>query len=221
MYRWSIILLAFITIGCGALKQPDVPAESYAMEPAMQQQIDREKSSFSETDRSLVYTAYFRISSLEPDSVHKKIISLSQKFEGYILESEIDKTTIRIKSKYLQEVVDFIEQTGDVIEKEIQGQDVTDKYLDLQVRLENTMKSRERYLALLDKADNINDILRIEKELERLNQKIDYLEGQIKQMSHQIEYATITVETSSEQKPGVVGSLFVGLYKGVKWLFVQ
>ena len=73
----------------------------------------------------------------------------------------------------------------------------------------------------MESQKNITEILKIEKELERLNNSIDYLEGKINRMSHQIKYATITVETSAELKAGIVGSFFTGIYKGVKWLFVR
>lgn len=222
------ILVLSLLIGCSSSKKQSIPHEQNQYEitgkilPKKLQKVNFDTRQNKQTiDRSLVYTAYFRIASLKPDSVHQKLIDLASEYHGYILVSEIDRTIIRIESKYLQNAEEQIEYLGKILKKTITATDVTDDYTDLQVRLENAMKSRDRYLSLLDKATLIPDILKIEKELERLNQSIDYLQGRINKLSHQITFATITVETSPELKPGVVGSLFIGIYKGVKWLFVR
>ena len=47
--------------------------------------------------------------------------------------------------------------------------------MDLEIRLENAEKARNRYLELLDKAETVGEVLSVEKELERLNEKIDLI----------------------------------------------
>jgi hypothetical protein len=83
------------------------------------------------------------------------------------------------------------------------------------------MKARERYLELLEKAENVQAALMVEKELERLNGEIDMLKGKINRLEHITEYSSITVYIKEKVKPGIIGYVFVGLYKGDKWLFVR
>ncbi len=238
MVRTLVILLVIVSIiGCGSSRtQQIVHPEEMRAQPKRLQKIFpvtsssepniklanriRQQSS-TENNRSVIYTAYLKIASQEQDSVHEAVVALTKEYDGYVLKSELHRTTIRIDAVHLKTVIEKIEKTGKVLTKNIKGTDVTGDFYDFKIRLENAKKTRDRYLQLLDKAVNVKDILSIEKELERMNNSIDFLEGKINKMSHQIQFATITVETSKEIKPGIVGSVFTEIYKGVKWLFVR
>jgi len=175
----------------------------------------------SETaDRTLIYDAFFRLNSLDPDSVHKAVVDMAYRFDGFVLETTEQISAVRVPSARLDEAVKEIELMGEVIDKNVTGEDVTDRYLDLKIRLENAEKTRLRYLGLLEVAKTIEEILRIERELDRINKDIDLLTGKLNQMEHVIKYATVTVETKPAVKPGPVGWVFVQLYKGAKKLFV-
>ncbi|MDR2693406.1 MAG: DUF4349 domain-containing protein, partial [Chitinispirillales bacterium] len=86
--------------------------------------------------------------------------------------------------------------------------------------LNNFKAVRDRYLALLEKAEAVDEILSIEKELERVNLEIEKLEGRIKYAEQSVSYSIITVYFRERTKPGPVGWVFYGLYYGIKWLFV-
>ncbi|MBK6622314.1 MAG: DUF4349 domain-containing protein [Saprospirales bacterium] len=101
------------------------------------------------------------------------------------------------------------------------GQDVTDEYTDYQIRLDNARKARERYLELLAKAENVEAALKVEKELERLNETIDLLEGKMTRIDHLSEFSTITIALKERKNPGLIGYIGIGLYYSVKWLFVR
>ena len=79
---------------------------------------------------------------------------------------------------------------------------------------------RGRYLALLEKANTVSDILGIEKELERINTEIELLEGRIKHAESSVEFSSITVRFREKAKPGPIGWIFYGLYRGIMWLFI-
>jgi hypothetical protein len=66
----------------------------------------------------------------------------------------------------------------------------------------------------------VNDILSIEKELERINTEIEILEGRIKYAELSVTYSSITVRFKEKAKPGPLGWIFYGFYRGIKWLFV-
>lgn len=172
-------------------------------------------------DRSIIYQAYFRISALYPDSVHARVARMAEDMEGFVLESAKEQTVIRVPVTRLDEATVNIEQLGKVIDKKVIGEDVTDKHFDLKIRLENALKSRDRYLDLLEKAVSVEDILRVEKELDRLNREIDQLKGKLNRMTHMIDYVKIAVRTTPGTRPGPVGWVFYQAYKGLKWLVVR
>jgi hypothetical protein len=105
--------------------------------------------------------------------------------------------------------------------KNVYGKDVTDEYFDNEIRLDNANKARQRYLELLQKAENVATTLLIEKELERLNVEIDSLKGKLERMNHLTDFSTIEIYLEQKEKLGILGYVFIGLYKGIEWLFVR
>ncbi len=75
----------------------------------------------------------------------------------------------------------------------MQANDVTNQHTDLTIRLENAEKSRQRLLALIEKATKIEDIIKIEAALRRLTGEIERMKGQLKLMIDQIAFSTVTV----------------------------
>ena len=63
--------------------------------------------------------------------------------------------------------------------------------------------------------------LAVEKELERVNGDIESFEGKLNKLTHLADMATITVQLQEKDKLGPLGYVFVGLWKGVRWLFVR
>ena len=70
-------------------------------------------------------------------------------------------------------------------------------WADLHIRLENAEKARTRILALLDRAQKMEEIIVLEKELRRLTEEIETMRAQLRGMDDQIAFSTITVEFRS------------------------
>lgn len=138
-----------------------------------------------------------------------------------MVSSDIDNVTVRIPAEKLNAFMDEVATMGEVESRNVYSQDVTEAYADMDIRLENAKKSRKRYLELLNKADKVSDILEIERELERLNTQIEQLKGQLNSYDKQIQYSSVSVRFFTKAKPGPLGYIFVGLYKGIKFLFVR
>lgn len=172
-------------------------------------------------ERKIIYNALFHIRVFNTDSANAQLSRIAEKYEGYVLSSGSYETVIRVKSKHLNTVLSSVTSIGDVTYKNVYSNDVTDDYDDYTIRLENATKTRDRYLELLEKAVNVEEILLIEKELERLNEEIELLKGRLTRFDHLIEYSTITVQLKERKKLGLLGAIFVGLYKGTRWLFVR
>ncbi len=57
------------------------------------------------------------------------------------------------------------------------SQDVTEQYTDLQARLNNAKATEKQYLALLDKAATVEDMLSIQDSLSRVRTEIEQIQG--------------------------------------------
>jgi hypothetical protein len=175
----------------------------------------------SKTDKKVIYNSTVYLTVKEPDTASVKINEIAKTYKGYVQQSGTSYCVIRVEQKLMEKAIIDISALGTVTEKQISGEDVTSQYLDYGIRLENAEKSRMRYLELLAKAENVQAALLVEKELERLNETIEMLKGQMNQIDHLSQYSTITIYLKEKKKPGIIGYIGVGLYKAVKWLFVR
>ncbi|MBK8343550.1 MAG: DUF4349 domain-containing protein [Bacteroidetes bacterium] len=155
------------------------------------------------------------------DSIKTVLNEIAKKYDGYMSKSNNYSTTIEVKSTMLDTAIAEISALGEITSKNIIGNDVTDQYTDLEIRLENAQSARKRYLELLAQAENVSAALMVEKELERLNTQIDLLEGQMRSITQNVQYSSITVYLNEKVKPGILGYIGIGIYEGVKWLFVR
>lgn len=146
---------------------------------------------------------------------------MAGRYDGYVLEIGTSRVVIRVKSNALEAALNDIAGLGMVRDKNITGQDVTEAYADDAIRLENAEKSRERYLELLARAENVEAALQVERELERLNGLMSVLKGRLNRLDHLSEYSTITVWVMERREPGLLGYVAIGLYRSVRWLFVR
>ncbi len=174
-----------------------------------------------QTRRKMLYSANLTLVIENPDTANLRIEQIAERYEGYASEIGTYQSVIRVKSGQLEAAIADISTLGRLDRKNLRGNDVTEEYFDYQVRLENAQKARNRYLELLDQAQTVDEILKVEKELERLNETIDLLKGKMNRIDHLDAYATITINLKERKKPGVLGYIGLGLYHSVKWLFVR
>jgi hypothetical protein len=183
---------------------------------------DLENAKTIDTDtQKIVYTARLSLTVKNPDSASKQIILLTKNSNGYVQTSNSDYLIIKIPTSGLNNILTEIEKLGKVTHKNVTADDITDSYYDAVTRLENLDKARTRYLELLAKAQTVEEMLKVEKELERVNGEMEVLKGRLARMDNSVQYSTINVYLKEKVKPGVLGYPFVWLYKGVSWLFVR
>lgn len=172
-------------------------------------------------DRKILYSANLTVTVTEPDSAVAKTVQLAEAYEGFMTSTSSTEAYIRVPAARFEEALTEIASYGKLMDKYVAGQDVTEDYLDLGIRLENAEKSRARYLELLAKAENVQAALAVEKELERLNETIDRHKGRMNLLDQQEKYASIRVAFRQKAKLGPLGFVVNGLYQGVRWLFVR
>ena len=171
--------------------------------------------------KMLVYNANMGITVKNSDSTISQITRIAAEQKGYVVSKSNYQITIRIESEKLDGTVAQVSKLGKLTRKSVSTTDVSDNYADIKIRLDNAEKARTRYLELLAKAENVEAALKVEKELERLNTEIDQLRGQVIKMEHDVRFSTLTVNVNQKQKLGPLGYLFVGIGKGIGWLFVR
>jgi hypothetical protein len=143
--------------------------------------------------------------SFETKSIHdtksflQKTIS---KYNGYISNEKVqdyrnDPTeilTVRVPNQDFDKLIaDIGSQVGEFDSKRIDIDDVTAEFVDIEARLKNKKQLETKYQELLAKANNMADILKIEKEISLIREDIEATEGRLRYLSNQVGYSTLTI----------------------------
>ena len=153
-------------------------------------------------DRKLIKTANlsFEVSNLtdRTASIRKAI----QKYRGYILTEE-DFTTydrenvqmdIKIPSQNFEAfLADATEGVDHFESKDISAQDVTEEFIDIEARIKTKKQVEQQFIALLEKANSINDIMEIEERIGSVRQEIESAEGRLKYLASNTSYSTVSL----------------------------
>jgi hypothetical protein len=226
MSRFVVLPLALILVACGTSKLPPATyhADLAATSPSAERDADIKTAPSPKIKRRVIKTAVLELISSEPrDGLHKAI-QMAKQMGGYTLDSHQGerrlRVTLRIPARHFEQALRRLAKLGKVDQRSISGKDVTIEVVDLSMRLKNAQRMRQRYLELLKRAENVHQVLAVQKELERITATIESLKGRISVIESQVSMSTIRLTLKTPTAPGPVGWVFYGLYKGIVWLFV-
>lgn len=115
---------------------------------------------------------------------------------GYVAEMTDTSLRLRVPSKRFRKVMAQVEDLGEVLSRGVSALDVSEEFHDLEVQLDNLKATRARIEKLLGQAKDLNQILTIEQELQRVTSEIDRLEGRMRLLSSQATFSTLSLAVS-------------------------
>jgi len=153
-------------------------------------------------ERKLIRTGTLNleVSSLEDgaDAVAAWVL----KYNGYVSNSNQYSNSsyfvVRIPAELFDDAMNSFAGLGKVQSRSVQADDVTDSYYDLKTRLETKKLLREKYNQYLKKAENVTDLMEIERNLNNVISEIESMEGRLKLLTNQIDYSTINIYLTAE-----------------------
>jgi predicted RNA binding protein with dsRBD fold (UPF0201 family) len=158
-------------------------------------------SSEIQLTRMEIFTASMTIEVEDVKLAVNEVMNLAKQLNGYVSgssittynEKEIATITIRVPRDKFYIAINMISQFGNVTNLDSRSQDVTEEYIDLKARRDNLLKQEERLKEILKLARSVDEILKVEKELERIRGQIESLTGRINYLENRVELSTITV----------------------------
>ncbi|MBU6996274.1 MAG: DUF4349 domain-containing protein [Theionarchaea archaeon] len=162
----------------------------------------------SSSEPKLIKTA---VLSLEVDSCTEALKAVEEtaaNHNGYVADSavqqyddrEVGHITVRVPEDSFEEAVKDIENVGDLKKENLTLEDVTEQYIDLKARLDNLEHQEQRYLEILEMATTVEDVLKVETQLERIRGEIESLQGTLNYMETQIRYSVIYVQLAEPEE---------------------
>ena len=155
--------------------------------------------------RQMVYSARFEISTPNVEEAMSRFTLAVENGGGYLESREDTHVVCRIPAEQFQDFVATMPALGSIVSQSIRNEDVTRKYHDLNLHIETAEWSRRRVLALLERAEKIEDILKLEEELLKLTAAIEGLKGTLRDLSEQIAYSKVEVFFQSRTPESKLG----------------
>lgn len=136
------------------------------------------------------------------------LTSLAERAQGFVQSSYVYESSegtksgtvvIKVPAEKFETIFREIKDMASVVLREqISGQDVTEKYVDLQARLKNAHAEEAQYLEILESATEVQDMLNVSSYLAAVRERIEVLEGQLQYLENLTAMATLTVNLSEE-----------------------
>jgi hypothetical protein len=145
------------------------------------------------TDRLLVRTGDLALRTANPAEVGRRATEAVERAGGHVVKQVDLRYRFRIPEPRFLEVFSAIEAMGAVVRRQLETEDVADEVRDLELRLKNAMALRDRYAELLKKAEKVEDLLAIERELSKVTEEIERMEAQLLQRKREVAMALLTL----------------------------
>jgi len=181
----------------GIVDQPDI-AEATIEKDTKQIAQNTRTTTAKKTDqtrRKVVYTGWFTVDVYEIREAQQKLVALAEGMGGYMQETSGPVVVVRVPAEKFEQIEPELKKLGRVDDSQtrIQATDITARFVDTELRLKTKKKYLQTLTRMLEQAGTLKDKLEVQKEIARLVEEIESLEGQLRLMSQQVALATVTV----------------------------
>jgi len=142
-------------------------------------------------ERMLIQRGYVHVEVGRPEDSAREFLVKVQAAGGYLQQQVGTTLTVRLPAAAFDATFAAVKAMGRVLAEQRQADDVTEEFVDLGIRLDTARKARDRLLEILQKAEKVEDILKVEAELRRLTEEIERMEGRKKFLADQVAMATL------------------------------
>jgi len=170
-------------------KQPETPAPALA-------------------NRKLIRNATVQLEIITFDDAVQKITALANEERGYVATTSSEKqangklrgqVVVKILPENLDHFLQKLRGIGELKNQTLGTEDVTKAYFDTDARLKNAHVMEQRLIDMLKtKIGKVSDLLQVEKELGRVREEIEKMQGELKYWDSQVQFATVTISLSEK-----------------------
>jgi hypothetical protein len=165
-----------------------------------------------------------------------EVMLLARRFGGSVQSTAIDDSgdgrgtvIVRVPSDRFEDTLTELRDIGRIESQFVDTQDVTDEFVDLEARIRNARTAERVLLNLMGEATTIADTIRVQNQLERVQENIERMRGRLRVLEDQTSFSTLAVdvieEGATKEDPDEAGTLikawrdavdgFMGVVSGV------
>lgn len=207
------MICALLIGGCAA----EEPPERLSQAPAVPQSSavkneggKSEATTGAPAVRKIIFTTTLEVAVTRFDGVMDEIARVLKQFPGaYISDAEstgsqgIRRTgrwTLRVPQERQEEITAALRNLGEVKIERKQSDEVTEQYYDLSARIKNKKETEQRLLSIqAERTGSLEQILSVEREIARVREEIERLQGQFNRLDDLSKLATIQLVVTAIQ----------------------
>jgi len=159
-------------------------------------------------NRKLIRNANVELEIVSFDDAVQKITALATEERGYVATTNSQKQAngklrgqviVKVLPENLDRFLQKIRRLGQLKNQTLGTEDVTKGYFDTDARLKNARVMEERLIEMLKtKTGKVADLLQVEKELGRVREDIEKMQGELKYWDSQVQFATVTISLAEK-----------------------
>jgi anti-sigma factor RsiW len=160
-------------------------------------------------NRKLIRNATVQLEIVSFDDAVQKITAFAKEERGYVATSDSQKqangklrgeVVVKILPENLDRFLQKIRGLGELKNQTLGTEDVTKAYFDTDARLKNARVMEQRLIDMLKtKTGKVSDLLQVEKELGRVREDIEKMQGELKYWDSQVQFATVTISLAEKE----------------------
>jgi hypothetical protein len=178
-------------------------AQSEASAPDGKQTTAPTRPQADAIPRKIIYTAGIDLVVGDLSEAVAKLDAVTKQFHGLMAQSAVTSNPgaprsanwrVRVPVDRFSEFVNEIAGLGEAIRNTTDSDDITDKYYDFRVRMENKQIELERLQKIVkERTGKISEILEVERELGRVTTELEELKGNLKLWDNQTALSTVNI----------------------------
>ncbi len=146
-----------------------------------------------EISRQVIYTGNMQVSVFKVDKAMKRAERMTIAAGGYVQQMAEGMLILRIPAPQLRSLMEGFAEFGVVEARNLQARDVTEEYFDLRTRIRVLQETQDQLIALLKRAHNVEEALKVRQALDRVTMELEQATGRLRLLQNQIGFSTLTL----------------------------
>lgn len=165
------------------------------------------------SSQKIITNLFISMETKEFDNSINNLNNIVNKYKGYIENSDISynnhvnnniykyaQYTIRMPKNSVDKFTNEINKIGNIISQSTSKEDIAKEYYDTESKLNVLKIKEERILKILGRAEKIEDIIKLEDELNKVIYEKESITNEMKDMDNKISYSTLIINITEVDK---------------------
>lgn len=188
--------------GEGNQKEMAAVADNAIVSEAKVASFNSEQSSLPIIERKLIKNGDLSFETADVKQTKAAVEAICKELNAYIATENQNNyeerlqynQTIRVPANRFDLLIQRLEPHALKIEsKNINTQDVTEEFIDVEARLKTKKELESRYREILKQAKSVQDIISIESQIANVRSEIESMEGRLNYLKNQVGFSTLNV----------------------------